>query len=328
MIDFHFHVEEGPYTFRWLERTAQALDCPGGTSKETFGQTLRALHERWEAGCYSELWFDQYLAVAKSRGMKEVGIVDHLYRFREARAYFERTLDLTSPTIGSMQRVWLDSVMSESLGEYVEAVRRAQAKWAKEGVMLRLGVEVDYFMDEEESLRDLLSQHSWDFVIGSVHFWRGWGFDNPETANRFNELSLDIVYEEVADVIEAAARSQIFSFIAHVDNLKVFGQRPNEAVLHRFYERVAHSLAQNDVASEWNAGLYYRYPVKEACPSDALLSYFSTHGVPLTVSSDAHFPDDLGRYTDYGLEVLKEAGYESVATFQSMNRVMKAIDKI
>lgn len=25
-IDYHVHLEEGPYSFRWLERTSQALE--------------------------------------------------------------------------------------------------------------------------------------------------------------------------------------------------------------------------------------------------------------------------------------------------------------
>lgn len=89
MVDFHFHVEEGPYTFRWLERTAKALQVEKGTTKESFERAMEALRLRLEQGCYSEEWLNRYLTVAKERGLTEVGIVDHLYRFREMRSYFE-----------------------------------------------------------------------------------------------------------------------------------------------------------------------------------------------------------------------------------------------
>lgn len=325
MVDFHFHVEEGPYTFRWLERTAKALQVEKGTTKESFERAMEALRLRLEQGCYSEQWLDRYLTVAKERGLTEVGIVDHLYRFREMRSYFENVLDLTSPSLGSMQKTWLHSVMSESIEQYIEGVRRVQAKWEKEGVTLRLGIEADYFPEQEEELRQFLKRYPFDFVIGSIHFWRGWGFDNPETQGRFETLDLSVVYDEVATTIEQAARSELFSFIAHVDNLKVFGHRPQSSILHSFYERVAQVLAQHDVASEWNAGLYYRYPVREACPSDALLDYFARYEVPLTLSSDAHFPDDLGRHVEDGKRALQRAGYSSVATFAEGKRIMKNI---
>lgn len=97
-IDYHVHLEEGPYSSRWLERTSQALeffqhvDATAQGSKEQMTFQLQRLTKRVQNGCYSEEWLDLYLQQAKQLGLREVGIVDHLYRFKEAcllRALYE-----------------------------------------------------------------------------------------------------------------------------------------------------------------------------------------------------------------------------------------------
>ena len=43
-----------------------------------------------EKGCYSEEWLDLYLTKAKQLGLKEVGIVDHLYRFKRRKSILKK----------------------------------------------------------------------------------------------------------------------------------------------------------------------------------------------------------------------------------------------
>ena len=41
-------------------------------------------------------------------------------------------------------------------------------------------MEADYFVGGEAELMSLLDGYDFDYIIGSVHFHNGWGFDNPE----------------------------------------------------------------------------------------------------------------------------------------------------
>ncbi len=43
------------------------------------------MSKRLDEGEYSKWWLDLYLQEALNKGIKEVGIVDHLYRFKETR---------------------------------------------------------------------------------------------------------------------------------------------------------------------------------------------------------------------------------------------------
>lgn len=331
-VDYHLHLEEGPYSLRWLDRTNQALDHfqPLDEQKhslEWMYKSIERLSTRVQKGSYDASWIDLYLKEAKRKGLREVGIVDHLYRFKETRSYFEKYVEIGSTDLGHKQRRWLNQVMTESMADFVAAITEAKKRWAEEGITLRLGIEADYFPGGEEELKELLRSYEWDYVIGSVHFLNGWGFDNPETQHLFLNYDLEALYEDFFQVVEKAIRSQLFQFVAHLDNLKVFNFRPDEKLLVKHYEKVADALVETGTATEINAGLYYRYPVKEMCPSPRFLDVLIHRGVSFTTSSDSHFPDDIGAYIDFNTETLLNKGINKIATFEKGKMIMKSLEE-
>lgn len=330
-VDYHLHLEEGPYSLRWLDRTNRALQhfMPVEALKHSLEWLLQSkelLQTRLEQGAFSSFWIDLYLEEALRKGLKEVGIVDHLYRFREAREYYYRHVDISDTDLGRLQKEWLDQVMMESIHHFTAAIEDAKARWAEKGITLRLGLEADYFVGGEAELAELLALGNWDYVIGSVHFIDGWGFDNPDTQNRFIGKDLPSLYDKHFANVESAIRSGLFDFVAHLDNMKVFSYRPDENTLLPYYERIAKVLLETNVATEINAGLYYRYPVQEMCPSPLFLSVLAKHQVPITVSSDSHYPDDIGSYVAQNVETLLRHGFTEVATFEKRKRIMKPLE--
>ncbi|WP_276354520.1 histidinol-phosphatase HisJ family protein [Cohnella caldifontis] len=324
-VDFHFHLEEGPYSFGWLQRTAKALELtseeiPAETSDHSLpwmAEQVRRMQARMEEGCFSERWMERFFAQGRKRGIERFGIVDHLYRFEEFKEYYERHITVDDSELGRLQRRWLDRVRVGSIEEYAAAVR----KMRKKGHPVSLGVEADYFPGGEEELKSLLGRYELDYVIGSVHFVDGWGFDNPEVRQLFESRDLRELYRDGFELVKQAARSGLFDIIAHLDNLKVFGYRPDEAMLRPMYGEVAAELKRMDVATEINTGLAYRYPVKEACPSPVFLRILHEYGVPITLSSDAHFPDDIGTMLDEAARMAWEAGYREIVYFQERRRM-------
>jgi histidinol-phosphatase (PHP family) len=99
----------------------------------------------------------------------------------------------------------------------------------------------------------------------------------------------------------------------------------NETFNRKWYERIADALVETNTATEVNAGLFYRYPVKEMCPSADFLSIIVSNGVPITLSSDSHYPDDLGKYVGENRKLLQELGVSHIATFQQRERILKQI---
>ena len=62
------------------------------------------------------------------------------------------------------------------------------------------------------------------------------------------------------------------------------------------------------------AGL--RKPVAELYPDPALLAAFRERDVPVTIGSDAHTPDLVGRDFDRARELLRAAGYDTITIFE------------
>ncbi|WP_209121765.1 histidinol phosphate phosphatase domain-containing protein [Alkalihalobacillus sp. BA299] len=327
-IDYHVHLEEGPYSTNWLARTATSLAFFQGKgltasphSIEWVKQITKQLNSRVEEGCYSEAWLDLYLERAKQLGLKEVGIVEHLYRFRDCLDYFKEHMHLEADSLGTLQNKWLHQVSTiPSMDHFIEFIHSQQEKWQKQGVNLALGLEADYFPNGEEKLKRLLENKPWDYVIGSVHFINGWGFDNKETAHYFEQMNLIELYQTHTSYVCQSIESKLFDMVAHLDNLKVFSYRPEETLLLENYQQVAETLKKNNIASEVNTGLSYRYPVKEACPSPSYLQVLANYQVPLTLSSDSHYPDDLGTNLDQATELLKNNHYTSVVGFSKRKR--------
>lgn len=325
-LDFHFHLEEGPYSTGWLQRTARALENvhletgelgDDSHSLDWIGRMTEMVKERLDTGCFSDTWLSYYFETGRKRGIERFGMVDHLYRFTEFRPYYEKYIILDDSPLGRLQQYWLDRVCVTSIEPYLEAVGRAK----QAGYPVSLGVEADFFPGGEAELRELLSRYELDYVIGSVHFLDGWGFDNPETQHLFKEQDLSLLYAKLFDHVKMAAASGLFDIIAHLDNLKVFNYRPDEQHLLPLYEEVAQALKKADAATEINTGLAYRYPVKEACPSPAFLQILHKYEIPITLSSDSHFPDDIGTQLDEARELLLNVGYKNIIYVHEKRRI-------
>lgn len=331
-VDYHLHLEEGPYSIGWLAKINETLQYYEPLQEERHSiewlmKTQERLQRRVKEGPFTAKWIDLYLEEALRKGIKEVGIVDHLYRFHESKVYYEKYVNISDSKLGRLQKEWLDQVRVVSLYDFTKSIEEAKERWSKRGVTLKLGIEADYFIGCEEELKELLALGDFDYVIGSVHFLNGWGFDNPDTKEYFEEHDLHILYDTFFKTVESAVRSELFDIIAHLDNIKVFNYRLDENEQLSYYKKIARALVETNTATEINAGLYYRYPVREMCPSPLYLQVLAKHGVPITISSDAHYPNDLGEYVKENVQTLRTHGITHIATFTKRARVMRLLEE-
>ena len=89
-VDYHIHLEEGPYSLSFVEKSLKAMEYFEQNqevhhSKKWLEKSIEKIRERLDEGEYSKWWLDFYLQEAINKGIKEVGIVDHLYRFKETK---------------------------------------------------------------------------------------------------------------------------------------------------------------------------------------------------------------------------------------------------
>lgn len=322
----HVHLEEGPYSLDWLKRTAEAMlsfaspESPG-LSRAWLGEVCKMLQQRTESETYSADWLGLYLQRAKQLGLQEVGIVEHLYRFRSYKSYYTQHLHLAEDPLGSLQRQWLDhTCIVPSLDDYVSFILEQKQRWAAEGICLKVGIELDYWPGCETVLSPIVMDYPWDFTMGAVHFLRGWRFAEPVNKSPFREIDITPLYAEMFHLLEQAISSGLFDLIAHPDHLKVLGNRPTETALLPYYQRIARLLRQFDVATEINTRLFYRSALSEMSPSECFLGILAQHQVPITTSSDAHYSDEIGQDLLTARQMLKKVGYRELVSFDRRKR--------
>ena len=167
---------------------------------------------------------------------------------------------------------------------------------------LRLGIEADFIPGREEHVANLLEGRDFDYVVGSVHFIRRGkdaddfvAVDMDDYGAWQSGLSPEEIWRRYFEALGEAARSGLFDILAHPDLVKVFGAaRPAPGSdLRRYYELAIPGIADSGVAVEVStAGL--RKPAGEIYPAPAFLEMCVEAGASVSLSSDAHSPQDLG----------------------------------
>jgi histidinol-phosphatase (PHP family) len=248
---------------------------------------------------------ERYRAAATAAGIEELGVSEHVYRFRQA-------LDLWSHPL------WLENA-NDDLDAYCEFVRSTD---------LRLGVECDFVPGAEERTAAMLEARDFDYVVGSVHFV-GEG-DAAVDHDGFDVWEGDAGPEEIwsryFDHFNRCARSGLFDILAHPDLVKVWGRdRPLPGGdLRRFYEPAVEAIVEGGSAVELStAGL--RKPVGELYPARAFAELIVEAGVPFALSSDAHLPEQVGFGYEQGIAFLDDLGVEEIAVFEGRRRRLEPL---
>jgi len=201
---------------------------------------------------------------------------------------------------------------------YERDVLHAKEKY-KDKIEILLGYEVDYL---EGHMDSRVLHAKVDYLIGSVHFIEGWGFDNPEFIGRWREQDIDEVWQKYFDAIEAMAKSGLFDIVGHLDLIKVFKFMP-QGDINAMANKALLAIKKADMVLELNiAG--YRKDVKEAYPSRDLLKEAYRLDIPITFASDAHKPEQVALFNEQIVQLAKEIGYTECVYF--INREKKFLN--
>jgi histidinol-phosphatase (PHP family) len=247
---------------------------------------------------------ERYRETATERGIEELGVSEHVYRFVQA-------LDVWSHPF------WRATAVDDL---------DAYCSYVCDETDLRLGIEADYVPGREDRLANLIDARDWDYVIGSIHFLGDEAVDMPGEWDIWRDGAPDKVWARYFEALGEAARTGMFDILGHPDLVKVFGSRAPgpDGDLRRFYERAMDGIAESDVAIEVStAGL--RKPVGEIYPAPAFLEMCLEAGRPVALSSDAHVPEQLGFEYERALELLSDLGVGELAVFDRRERRMEPI---
>jgi histidinol-phosphatase (PHP family) len=246
----------------------------------------------------------EYAARASSIGLAEIGFSDHFPMLHVE----DRSL----------------SMGMEELPEYVQEVEGLRPGFP--GLEIKLGIEVDFIPETAERLPDLLKAQPYDYIMGSVHYIDGWGFDHPRNIEGYAGRDLMALWERYFDLLGDAAESGLFDVLAHPDLIKKFGFRPDADVRH-LYEACLDRVAAAGSVIEVNSG-GLRKPVGEIYPGFNFLLLCRERDIPLTLGSDAHCPEEVGEGFEEVLSLLRKVGYEELTIFNRRKRSLLRLPEV
>jgi histidinol-phosphatase (PHP family) len=197
---------------------------------------------------------------------------------------------------------------------------------------IRLGIEMDYYPGRENEIADTLHKYErlagrpFDMVLGSIHEMHGHFFSNQKCAPGFYQgQDLVSLYCDYFALSRKAVQSRLFDVIAHPDLIKKYTHDLTPPVPFEQYrsalEPFLDALLVSGVGLEVNTkGLSIN--VREMYPSNEFLELYLLKARAcgkepmLTLGSDAHSVDGVGRYIAQAAAQLKEMGVRSVVSFE------------
>jgi histidinol-phosphatase (PHP family) len=247
---------------------------------------------------------DRYRETATERGIAELGVAEHIYRF--------------SAALEVWQHPFWRRYATDDLDDYCGFVR--------EETDLRLGIEMDFVPGAEDRIANVLDGRDWDYVVGSVHFLRDHSLDTEDYSIWGAGESADRIWRRYFETVAESALSGLYDIIGHPDLVKVWGSAapvPDRDPRY-FYEPAVEAFAEAGVAVELStAG--WRKPVGEQYPAVPFLEMLVDAGCPLALSSDAHTPEQLGYEYERAVEWLADVGVSELAVFERRERRLEPL---
>jgi len=262
-------------------------------------------HTNWSDG---QAALEEMIAGAQAAGLAEFGISDHYAPFPDGRQ--------------------VDWALSPAfLPEYVERVLAAKEAETS-GLIVRLGLEIDFFPETIEQAKETLARYPFDYLIGSVHF--------VKPGPRFFPIDFDASYwealspEEVNTVwrlywrqVRALAESDCCDFIGHLDLPKKYGYLPT-VDLTAEANAALDAIAAAGLAIEINTAGWQK-PIGEAYPSLSLLRAAHGRDIPLLINADAHTPATAAAGYHRAHALAREAGYAELVRYERRQRFTYSI---
>jgi len=245
-------------------------------------------HIHIERGEYSLDWINQFVQTAKEKGLDEIWLLEHCYRFREFVPMYDDVCEYSD---------YIDKWFHKKAGvldltDYLHLVEIVRLR--KLGISIKFGLEVCYFKEFEEFVYSNTKDCGLDFMVGSVHFVDSFAYDHK--AEHWDGVDVDNAYRRYFETSIDLANSGIYSGIAHPDCIKLFGHKPSFSLI-GYYDQLASALAINNMYAEQSGGAYRRCPETAELGMDIdLIKSLKSHNVKIQTASDAHCPEDVGLY--------------------------------
>ena len=260
--------------------------------------------------------------------------------------YVLRAIDLGFHTVGFSGHAPVPfenkfAIKEDKLEEYIITIRNLKVKY--KGIIQVLGsLEMDYIPGITREFDDFRGQWNLDYVIGGVHLVKNrdkeqlWFIDGPYQErydeglkNIFNgnaRQGVESYYNQVMEMI-ATQKSDI---IAHLDKIKMHNKNRYFSEDEGWYKdsvwnTLKHISLNSNCIVEVNTRGLYKKRADTFFPSPEILEQIHHLNIPITLSSDAHAPEELDGFYKEAIYLLKDIGFKELSYFNGQERKSQQI---
>lgn len=244
----------------------------------------------------SDAEMEEYVKAAIGKGLKELTFTEHA------------PLVIDDPTPEN------DSAMSrEDVEAYINEGKELKEKY-KDKLTINIGFEIDYIEGKEEETLEFLKKHS-DLVphsILSVHMIRLSSdeyfcidYDKDAFLEKISEVGYDTLVSKYEDTLYKALSNPYGELtprtIGHITLINKF-EKAHDQIDTIDWISVLKHIKEKGYRMDYNfAGLDKPYH-KQTYPPEPLVKKAIELAIPLRFGSDAHHPDEVGRYFERSLK--------------------------
>lgn len=188
-------------------------------------------------------------------------------------------------------------------------------------VKTNFGIEIGLRPESVDKIKDMVSKHNFDFIIGSSHITCG--KDMAMDKSFFTGLSRKEAYlkyfNEVLENIKLYDNE--FDVYGHLDYVVRYGGYYDKSISYREFSEILNKILINLIMKEKGieintSGL--RYGLGSTHPNQEILNrYKELGGKIVTIGSDAHKISDVGSNFNVAYKMLEKAGFDEIAVFHN-----------
>jgi len=217
------------------------------------------------------------------------------------------------------------SLKVEQFDEYTNTIRELKERF-KEKINIFLALEIDYIPGITKNFEEFVREGNLDYTIGGVHLIRNkekqglWFTDGPKQEtydiglnkifNRNVRKAVEAFYYQTQEMVV----TQKPDIIAHLDKIKMHNKNRYFSEEENWYKdlvwKTLKIISGSDCIVEVNTRGLYKKRSDTTFPGPAILEQIHHLGIPITLSSDAHKPEDLNGYYNETLYLLRDIGFE------------------
>lgn len=213
------------------------------------------------------------------------------------------------------------AIVNVDYPRYSQEIDSLKEKY-KGQIILKKGLEFGIQMHTRDRFTKLFHAYDFDFIILSVHqvdnqeFWTN-DFQNGRTQAEYYTK----YYQELYDLV---CNYSHYSVLGHMDLITRYDNKDGYPSFDNHKEiitKILKKVIETNKGIELNTSSI-RYGLDDLTPCrDILKLYYELGGTILTIGSDSHCPDHLGKHIEELKEVLREIGYTHFHTFDKMNPI-------